>query len=366
MRAPRKAALGCLVALVAIAPARAGDWVIVGTDGGRPDRMIWYADFSSVTSRFAPGTDLAAARTKDPLAALEAARIMRIRAAQVLENAQGPDRIHYSLEFKCQPRQVSIPEVNAYYRENGRSETQSRPNWMPIPDGWLERTALIACQPNKWQPALDALRKKRDSRALSDLGLVYAGQHVLGTDLPDLSWSQFWKDGARPEYTTNKSPEELERLRQQTLAMMADANKKLGQRGDALRQDLKSQDQELSFQSAVAKAFLTKPEVQHRYFNGMEGWSEAEIVKFWGPPSRTYDNAQERHMLYLAEDDQRKSFVAVDGGGNAVSAAHYGELRQCELSFVLRTGGGRPGWRLVDYHLKGQHCKASTLGTLVR
>lgn len=366
MRTLRSMALGWLVALVAIAPARAGEWVIVGTDGSRPDRTIWYTDFSSVTSRFAPGTDVAAARARDPLAALEAARIMRIRAEQILENAQGPDRIQYSLEFKCQARQVSIPEVNAYFRENGRSETQSRPNWMPIPDGWLERAALIACQPEKWEPAIDALRKKRDSRALGELGLVYAGTHVMGTDLPDLSWSQFWKDGVRPEYTTNKSPEELERRRQQTLAMLADTNTKLGQRADALRQDLKSQDQELSFQSVVARTFRTKPEAQHRYFNGMEGWSEDEIVKFWGPPSRTYENAQERHMLYLAEDDQRKSFVLVDGGGNAVSAAHYGELRQCELSFVLRTGGGKPGWRLVDYQLKGQNCKASTLGTLVR
>lgn len=358
--------LGVLVAMFAVTPVRAGEWVIVGTDGARPDRTIWYADFSSVTSRFAPGTDVLAARAKDPLAALEAARIMRIRAEQVLENAQGPDRIQYSLEFKCPARQVSIPEVNAYFRENGRTETQSRPNWMPIPDGWLDRTALIACQPDKWRPALDALRKRRDSRALSELGLVYAGQHVLGTDLPDLSWGEFWKDSARPEYTTNKSPEELEQLRRQTLAMMADTNKQLGQRADALGQGLKSQDQELSFQSAVAKTFRTKPEVQHRYFKGMEGWSEQEVVKFWGPPSRTYDNAQERHMLYLAEDDQRKSFVVVDGGGNAVAASHYGELRQCELGFVLRTGGGKPGWRLVDYHLTGQNCKASTLGTLVR
>ena len=148
--------------------------------------------------------------------------------------------------------------------------------------------------------------------------------------------------------------------------MLAETNKQLDQRAAALSQNLKNQDQELSFQASVAKTFRAKPNVQHRYFRGMEGWSEEEIVKFWGPPTRTYENGQERHMLYLAEDDQRKSFVMVDRGGNAVSAAHYGELRQCELAFVLGTGGGNPGWRLVDYQLKGQNCKASTLGTLVR
>jgi hypothetical protein len=366
MRATYPLALGLLAALAAAAPAHAGEWVIVGTDGARPDRTIWYADFSSLTSRFPPGTDALAARAKDPLAALEAARIMRIRVQQVLEDAQGPDSIQYSLEFKCQERQVSIPEVNAYYRDNGRSESQSRPNWMPIPDGWLARTAVIACQPEKWEPALNTLQKKRDPRALGELGLAYAGSHVMGTDLPDLSWRQFWKDGTRPAYTTNKSPEELERLRQQTLATLADTNQQLGQRADTMRQGLKDQHKELSFIAAVAKTFRAKPEAQQRYFNSMQGWSEPEIAAFWGPPSRTYENAQERYLQYRAEDDRRKSFVVVDGGSNAVSAAHYGELRQCELNFVLRPGGAKPGWRVVDYQLTGQNCKASTLGTLVR
>jgi hypothetical protein len=90
------------------------------------------------------------------------------------------------------------------------------------------------------------------------------------------------------------------------------------------------------------------------------------LAKFCGPPSRVYDNAQERHMQYRAEDDKRRSFVVVDGGGNAVSAAHYGELRQCELNFVLRPGGAKPGWRVVDYQLSGQNGKAGTLGKLVR
>jgi hypothetical protein len=366
MHTTHRFALGLFAALVAAAPVSAGEWVIVGSEGTRPDRTIWYADFSSLTSRMPPGTDAMAMKAKDPIDALEAARIMRIRVQQVLEDAQGPDSIQYSLEFKCRQRQVSIPEINAYYRDNGRSESQSRPNWMPIPGGWLERTAIIACQPDKWEPALDALQKKRDTRALGELGLAYAGNHVMGTDLPDLSWGQFWNDGSRPAYTTNKSPEELERLRQQTLAALADTNKQLGQRAETMRQGLKDQDKELSFMAAVGKTFRAKPKAQQGYFNSMQGWSESEIASFWGPPSRVYDNAQERHLQYRAEDDKRKSFVVVDGAGNAVSEAHYGELQQCELNFVLRPGGGKPGWRVVDYQLTGQNCKASTLGKLVR
>jgi hypothetical protein len=225
---------------------------------------------------------------------------------------------------------------------------------------------LVGSEGQRWEPAIDALRKRREPQALADLDMVYAGNHALGTSLSDLSWAWFWQDGARPAYSTHKTAEELERRRQQALALLANTGRQVAQRAGTLQQGLQALDQELAFQSNLARHFQTKPEAQHRDFKGMAGWTEARLVAFWGPPSRIDDNPQERHLLYLAEDDRSKSFAVRDGGGNEVAAAHYGEWRQCQLELVLRPGGGKPGLRLVDYRLLGQHCKASTVGTLVQ
>ena len=80
---------------------------------------------------------------------------------------------------------------------DGRHHTVTPNQWVKIGNaGWPSRVHLIACDPARLNAAL---RKAKDGnmRPLNDLGMAYAGEYVLYSQLADLAWEQFWKDGKR-------------------------------------------------------------------------------------------------------------------------------------------------------------------------
>lgn len=197
-------------------------------------------------------------------------------------------------------------------------------------------------------------------------GDIRVGKKQGHTELSDLTWATFWKDGTRPEYTTRLTREELEKKRQQTLAMLADAGKKVSQQTAKVRQDIENADKEDAFMTQVSKAFKSKPAAQQQIFFGMEGWTEKEVVDFWGVPLSVRELSGTRQLDYYSQDDTRLNVALVNGHGQVVSTGQTGELHECEMSLILREGGGKSGYRLVDYRIKGENCHCSTLRRIVK
>lgn len=359
--------MAVLIGGLATLPAHAGNWVLIGHEGDRPARNHYYADIDDIADRTPPEAVMAVtSKTKasEIAQAIEDVRIKRVTVVQVLEPADGPDTVSYQLLFKCKDRLVSIPQAIAWSRD-ATQKTLSKPTWMSVPRNWIGQAYMIGCEPDKWRPAVEAAAKQKQQGPLADIGLVYVGDYVLNTELSDVTWETFWKDGARPEYTTKLTREELEKKRQQTLTMLADAGKQVAQKAAKVRQDIENADKEDAFITRINKTFKSKPAAQQQILFGMEGWTEKEVVDFWGVPLSVRELSGTRQLDYYSQDDTRQNVALINGHGQVVSAGQTGELRECELSLIMREGGGKPGYRLVDYRIKGQNCHRSTLRRIV-
>lgn len=347
------------------ASAQAGHWVLVGAEGKPPRRSHYYAAFDRVETRTPLEAIETSVTSKNVSKHLDAARLKRVPVVRVLEGAKDPDTIVYTLEFKCKERLVSINEAIVFNRD-ATTKTMSKPEFIPIPKTWLNGAALVACDDQKVFAAAQAAGKEQRQDPLADLGLVYVGDFVLPTQLADITWNTFWKDGTRPEYTTTLSAEEVERRRQEMLAQLETTQKMLGEKAAQVQQSIENDDKERAFIDQVNQTFKTKNNQQQQLFFGMEGWTEQELVEFWGVPASARELSGMRQLDYSSQDDTRQSYAVVARNGHVVGTGETGELRQCEMSLFLREGGGKPGYRLVDYRINGENCRRSTLGKIVK
>ncbi|MBL8270286.1 hypothetical protein [Steroidobacter sp.] len=347
------------------ASAQAGHWVLVGAEGKPPRRSHYYAAFDRVETRTPLEAIESSVNSKNVSKHLDAARLKRVPVIRVFEGAKDPDTISYTLEFKCQERLVSIADAVVYNRD-ATTKMMSKPEFVPIPKTWLNGAALVACDEKKVFAAAQAAGKQNNQEPLADLGLVYVGDFVLNTQLADVTWNTFWKEATRPEYTTTRTPEEIEQRRQEVLAQLGDAQKMLGEKAAQVQTAIENDDKEREFIDKVNQTFKTKNNQQQILFFGMEGWTENEIVEFWGVPSSSRELSGMRQLDYFSQDDTRQSYAVVARNGAILSTGETGELRQCEMSLFMREGGGKPGFRLVDYRINGENCRRSTLGKIAK
>lgn len=345
--------------------AYAGNWVLVGAEGKPPRRSHYYAAFDRVEARTPLEAIETSVTSKNASKHIEAARLKRVPVIRVFEGAKDPDTILYTLEFKCQERLVSIAEAIVFNRDS-TTQTMSKPEFMPIPKTWLNGASLVACEEEKVMAAAQAAGKQKRQDPLADLGLVYVGDFVLPTQLSDITWQTFWKDNTRAEYTTTLSPEEVERRRQEMLTQLDATQKMLGEKAAQVQLAIENDDKEREFIDQVNKTFKTKNNQQQQLFYGMEGWTEQELVEFWGVPASARELSGMRQLDYYSQDDTRQNYSVVARNGQVVGTGETGELRQCEMSLFLREGGGKPGHRLVDYRVNGENCRRSTLGKIAK
>jgi hypothetical protein len=352
---------GCLLN----ASAHAGHWVLVGAEGKPPRRSHYYAAFDRVETRTPIEAIETSANSKNVSKHLDAARLKRVPVIRVFEGAKDPDTISYTLEFKCRERLVSIVDAVVFNRD-ATTKMMSKPEFIPIPKTWLSGAALVGCDEKKVFEAAQAAGKQKNQDPLADLGLVYVGNFVLNTELADITWNTFWKDGTRPEYTTTLTAEEVEQRRQEMLAQLESTQKMLGEKAAQVQTSIENDDKEREFIDKVNKTFKTKNNQQQQLFFGMEGWTEEEIVEFWGVPSSSRELSGVRQLDYFSQDDTRQSYAVVARNGAVIGTGETGELRQCEMSLFLREGGGKPGYRLIDYRINGENCRRSTLGKIAK
>jgi hypothetical protein len=91
--------------------------------------------------------------------------------------------------------------------------------------------------------------------------------------------------------------------------------------------------------------------------HSMKGLTEPEIIEVMGYPDGERLVGGDRLWVYYSEKDERVANVVSKYGHVAVT----GELRECELTFILREGGKKSGGRLFDYQMAGDNCNLSTM-----
>lgn len=349
------------LSLCAIFPAHAGMWMLVYAEGNRPSRVAYYAAFDDVQSRTSPEEFLTELqRTGDPIKAEAATKISQIRVNQIHESASGPWLTMYTLEFRCGSRQMRMTGREHHYRQNGRSEPAAGHGWQDISAPWHAQSRMLACEEARWKKALESDRRRGQGQdELNKLGLVVVGDHVLPMGLNDLTFTTIWRDGKEPEFTTNKSPAELARLRKDAVARADAIGSELQAKEQGLRSDIESSQAEEAFMAKVDRNFKAKsyPKPFQDLVRSMKGWTEQEIIEAWGYPDDERFVGSNRMWVYYNRKDERVANVVSKYGHVAVT----GDLRECELMFILREGGKKRGGRLFDYQMDGSNCNASTM-----
>lgn len=361
VRPMKSIVISLLLFLLAVAPANAGMWMMVYAEGQKPDRTVYYAAFDDVQSRTSPEAFLEALqRTGDPIKAEAATKVNQIRVNQIHEAAGGPWLTMFTLEFQCGSQQMRITQQEQHYRQNGRSQQVPGLDWSAITAPWQAQARLLACDEARWKKALEADRRRGQGQdELNKLGLVVVGDHVLPMELNDLSFATLWRDGTEPAFTTNKSPAELDRLRRETIARGEALSTEMRGKEQNLRRDIESSQAEDAFMAQVDRNFAAKkyPKQFKDLVHSMKGLTEPEIIEVMGYPDGERLVGGDRLWVYYSEKDERVANVVSKYGHVAVT----GELRECELTFILREGGKKSGGRLFDYQMAGDNCNLSTM-----
>lgn len=323
-------------------PADARHWLVVGAEGdGPPHRSLYYAEFESPRTRFEMPLDQAATAGAD---ALLNGKLQQLWVVQVQESGN-TDFTWYTVDVHCARRELRIAEVIAFELD-GRQHTVTPNQWVKIGNaGWPSRVHLIACDPARLNVAL---RKAKDGnlRPLNDLGMAYAGEYVLYSQLADLAWEQFWKDGKRPPRSSHLTAGQSAKLRDDTLALAA-----------ATEQKLKDTEKETRFILEVSDNFDRKSDSHQREFAGMEGWTEEQIIDAWGAPASAAQGGQTRSLVYTYQKERydvvtdRVGLLMGRQGpvGELTESRVETSLQDCKRMLSLRQGGSKPGWRLYDY-----------------
>lgn len=373
-----RAAKSAAMVFMMMPSAQAADWMLIAADGSKPDRNVHYLaiDLISTTTDFSSYDPKEATKGGKGLEYLQDRQIQNAWVVQVLENPKDPDTIFYTINIKCRQKLVQVKKAFAVYRD-ATPETITSDDWMSIPDNWLGRVYTAACDTDNVLKAIKAVVDSKDydnaarMKPLLDLGMIYAGKWstLNYVKLSDFTWDKLWQSGTRPEYTTNKTPEQLQQQQNAVNAQIA----QLGGKATELEATIGNLDAESEFIAATNKTFKTKNRQQQKIFFNMEGWTEQEVVDFWGAPNSARDYAGTRVFEFYTENDTRQTYIEQiaiqDSKGNVTGMREVqqqtGELSACAMTLFLKPGGGKPGYRLIDYKIRSTNCKVSTLGQLV-
>ncbi len=380
MRSPT--ALKWLVSSAALAtwPAHALVWGLFHSEGERPTRSHYVADFYHIPNRTDPqemlaviGKVQAEAKNKRMTNEEQGARIEwltsrpELNVTQIQESADGPYARAMTLVFSCAENMVTITRNRQYYRENGRIDEGPIGGPRPANAPWLENAKRIACEQKPWRDAWahDMKRtQKSDPSELNRLGIGFLGRFSNPVDIDKLLWAATWQDGTRPAFTDKRSAQEIESILRSNQEQNAMASKMADGMIGALEATMKSEDSESAFMQVVSATFAKKSQTHWRIMSPQVGWTEKEVLAFWGAPSQTMalsDGA--RMFVYRKQSDERVTTQTVDmRSGNVVASSTDGKLRECELGLTLKAGGRKPGPRLVDFTMSGENCNIDTLG----
>lgn len=355
-----------LMATVTI-PAHAAKYVIIGAEPDpAPNRSVYImsGDKEWVTRRVADGFDIASGG----LAELQANTIYSVIVQQVFENAGGTNFISYSLDFRCQEGLVSIARAASYDRA-GKSDVRTSTEWMKVPNNWMGKAEMIACDWKNWQSARQvwgggevssAKRKKKNQEAapsFASLGMEYLGEanYYTVTDAIDLVWKTRWTDAVQPAYYEGTAEEKAE-----ASAKLAEMQGKI----KATLQDArKNVEDEMKMQDKIDKKLGQVGEKFFREMQGIGGKSEENVISLFGIPQGLIETAPGvRQLNYYWSDTENVQvpyMVDIMGDQNGILVPIGQEQRfrteartiQCYRKLFLKEGGQLPGYRVFDFDI---------------
>lgn len=355
-----------LMATVAI-PGHAAKYVIIGAEPDpAPNRSVYImsGDKEWVTRRVADGFDIASGG----LAELQANTIYSVIVQQVFENAGGTNFISYSLDFRCQEGLVSIARAASYDRA-GKSDVRTSTEWMKVPNNWMGKAEMIACDWKNWQSARQvwgggevssAKRKKKNQEAASSfasLGMEYLGEanYYTVTDAIDLVWKTRWTDAVQPAYYEGTAEEKAE-----AAAKLAEMQGKIK---TTLQDAKKNVEDEMKMQDKIDRKLGQVGEKFFREMQGIGGKSEENVISLFGIPQGLIETTPGvRQLNYYWSDTENVQvpyMVDIMGDQNGILVPIGQEQRfrnetrtiQCYRKLFLKEGGQLPGYRVFDFDI---------------
>lgn len=355
-----------LMATVAI-PAHAAKYVIIGAEPDpAPNRSVYImsGDKEWVTRRVADGFDIASGG----LAELQANTIYSVIVQQVFENAGGTNFISYSLDFRCQEGLVSIARAASYDRA-GKSDVRTSTEWMKVPNNWMGKAEMIACDWKNWQSARQvwgggevssAKRKKKNQEAapsFASLGMEYLGEanYYTVTDAIDLVWKTRWADAVQPAYYEGTAEEKVE-----AAAKLAEMQGKIK---TTLQDAKKNVEDEMKMQDKIDRKLGQVGEKFFREMQGIGGKSEENVISLFGIPQGLIETTPGvRQLNYYWSDTENVQvpyMVDIMGDQNGILVPIGQEQRfrnetrtiQCYRKLFLKEGGQLPGYRVFDFDI---------------
>jgi hypothetical protein len=288
-----------------------------------------------------------------------------VQVYQVLENPDGPFVRHLTLLFNCPAKTVTVTFNLQIYHHNAKNDSGPTGGPHPVASAWLQQAQRVGCEEASVMAAVkvDHDRGGKDQAELRKLGMVLALDGVAYWKHYDFAWENLWKDGSKRELSSDKTPEQVEQLRKEIIAKNEQAGKAITAATGGLQSQLQGEDAERAFINAVAATFAKKSDIRRRTMGAQAGWTEADVIAFWGVPQQVSELAGARVLVYRNESDERQTQNTVDmRSGQVVNSSTTGQLRKCELSLFLKPGGKVPGLRLVDFNMGGENCNIDTLG----
>ncbi len=359
-----------LVAAVQAFPVHAAEWAMIDSVETKGDRSIYYADYSEVTLRNdvsltgVPVSGKPPQQDDLPPAPFENTEVAFVEVMQVFESALKPRYSNYRVAADCARHRMQIVTVDSIFRDHRKEYSRQGTGWFDVPpDGWLSRVNTIACDRQAIVAATEKAARDKSYDPMVDLGLLPIGNFALSSPLEELTWSTFWTD-ATPPPLRQQSEEEIRAVKQRVDEMLVNLRSQLDGYIAMGELALADQTDERNFMARILPNFRGKTRLQQAIFGSMAGWTEAEVIKFWGRPAAMRQVGTTKAFDYESSYDTRQLIVQQLRTGNV--EYEVGDFEYCALTLFMAPGGSKPGLRLVDFAISGDNCRRATLNQIGR
>lgn len=351
-------------------PVQAAEWAMIDSVETKGDRAIYYADYSDVTLRNdasltgVPVPGQPPRRDNLPPLPFENTEVAFVEVMQVFESAAKPRYSNYRVAADCARRRMQIATVDSIFRDHRTDFSSQGTGWFDVPpDGWLSRVNTIACDRQAIVAATAKVARDKSYDPMIELGLLPIGNFVMTAPIEELTWSIFWTD-ATPPPLRPQSEAEVRAMKQKVDEMMADLKSQLAGYVAMGEAALADQTGERDFMARIRPNFRGKTRVQQAIFGSMAGWTEAEVIKFWGRPAAVRQVGGTQAFDYETSYDTRQLIVQQLETGDI--EYEVGDFEYCALTLFMAPGGSKPGLRLVDFAISGDNCRRATLNQIGR
>ncbi len=314
-------------------PVAAERYMMIYQDGDPGKRCAFYADIDSPTDR-------GDARS--------------LKVVEIYESADGPYASLFDGEYRISDGQCRLIKGTDFYRDDSRTKEYSHGVWQRVPNNWQRRAFDFATRQEGWRKALisDTEHEKLTRQvgaqpALAAEGCLFVGQHFYPESLDRLTWTAFWKDGARPAFAFSQPPAQRAKEKAELAAYLDEVSLKLGaavRMGEGMKTQAERQALIDKIKGETANSRPYSP--FNQTLRGWLGQSEQTLLAQEGTPTRVRVDQGVRILTYRSSRSQdilmvTRSSVAKVGQDDSYMDVTYFVVDGVIVDFAL--SGTDPG-----------------------